>query len=165
MYNRISKISDNLYLGTWKAAVYATNPDKLGSEEKMDVIISALTEDEYDQYDLRSEDFEDVEWHRLIVDDDLYETIKDYFVSVHEIISKAIEQGKNVLVHCAQGVSRSPTLVAAHLMLENRINAEDALGYIRHKRLIIEPNMGFEHQLDELDTIIKSTTSELCENE
>ncbi len=150
---RISYIKKHLYLGTWKAAVYGTIPEKLGltNEHKMDVIISALTEQEYEDYDLTQEDFEDVYWYRIVIDDYLFEPINNFFERVHTIIKESIKKGKNVLVHCAAGVSRSPTLVAAHLLLNREFDSvEDTIDYIKKRRYIIEPNMGFEKQLEDL---------------
>lgn len=155
---RISFIQKHLYIGTWKAAVYATAPEKLGLHEtqKMDVVISALSEEEYEDYDLLDEDFEDVSWYRLVIDDYILENIYEHFNRVYLIIETAIKSGKNVLVHCAAGISRSPTLVAAYLLLSQQYqSAEEAIEYLKKMRPIVNPNMGFERQLEELEDNIK----------
>lgn len=52
-----------------------------------------------------------------------------------------------VLVHCAAGRSRSATVVAAHLMQDEHLSAEEAIEDIR-QRWWICPNIGFRQQLE-----------------
>ncbi|KUI63680.1 Dual specificity protein phosphatase 26 [Cytospora mali] len=52
-----------------------------------------------------------------------------------------------VLVHCAQGISRSATIVAAYLMWRKRASAANVLTFIKHKRRMVNPNKGFLDQL------------------
>ena len=52
-----------------------------------------------------------------------------------------------VLVHCLKGVSRSPSAVAAFLIKANGWTDEEAVQYLRHRRSIVEPNMGFQAAL------------------
>ncbi|XP_035661240.1 dual specificity protein phosphatase 4-like isoform X6 [Branchiostoma floridae] len=68
-----------------------------------------------------------------------------YFHKAADFIETGCTQGK-VLVHCAVGFSRSPTLVVAYLMLYHRMSAQEALRTIRAKRMI-GPNRGFLRQL------------------
>ncbi|XP_078620911.1 uncharacterized protein LOC144887522 isoform X2 [Branchiostoma floridae x Branchiostoma japonicum] len=68
-----------------------------------------------------------------------------YFKEGADFIDTAVKAGK-VLVHCAVGFSRSPTLVVAYLMLYHRMSAQEALRTIRAKRMI-GPNRGFLRQL------------------
>ncbi|XP_035661242.1 dual specificity protein phosphatase 7-like isoform X8 [Branchiostoma floridae] len=78
-------------------------------------------------------------------DDTPYFDISKFFDESAEFIKKARKLGK-VLVHCAVGFSRSPTLVVAYLMLYHRMSAQEALRTIRAKRMI-GPNRGFLRQL------------------
>ncbi|XP_078700354.1 uncharacterized protein LOC144927093 isoform X11 [Branchiostoma floridae x Branchiostoma belcheri] len=68
-----------------------------------------------------------------------------YFHEAADYVHHALRGGK-VLVHCAVGFSRSPTLVVAYLMLYHRMSAQEALKTIRAKRMI-GPNRGFLRQL------------------
>ncbi|KAF8163783.1 protein-tyrosine phosphatase-like protein [Crassisporium funariophilum] len=54
-----------------------------------------------------------------------------------------------VLVHCAEGVSRSVSVVAAFLMAQYGWAPMDAVHYIKSKRRIADPNFGFIQQLHE----------------
>ncbi len=47
-----------------------------------------------------------------------------------------------LLVHCLDGVRRSPTLVLAYLMIHHDMTVEDAIDHVIKVRRI-RPNMGF----------------------
>lgn len=113
-----------------------------------DVLISALTEEEYEDYVVMERLH--VEWHKLILDDEPGVDISSYFRVVHAIIHAALNRGATVLVHCAAGISRSPTLVAAYLMLDRHWSAEEALDFVGKRRLGIAPNAGFLRCLETL---------------
>ena len=75
------------------------------------------------------------------------EDISAHFDTTIEFISLALGRKEGVLVHCAFGVSRSSTLVIAFLMRRLGIGYLDALSFVRRKRPVVKPNMGFEQQL------------------
>ncbi|KII88276.1 hypothetical protein PLICRDRAFT_111351 [Plicaturopsis crispa FD-325 SS-3] len=54
-----------------------------------------------------------------------------------------------VLVHCAQGISRSASVVAAFLIASYGWTPPQAIQYVKSKRRIAEPNFGFVSQLHE----------------
>ncbi len=56
-------------------------------------------------------------------------------------------QGKNILIHCAAGISRSASFTIAYFMRERKIGFQAALEYVRSKRKCIHPNSGFRAQL------------------
>jgi protein-tyrosine phosphatase len=74
-----------------------------------------------------------------------------------KLIDNYIICGKQVLVNCWAGVSRSTTIVLAYLMYKNKWNVQDALTFVRSKRPIVNPNYGFIVQLynlqDKLHTL------------
>ena len=69
-------------------------------------------------------------------------------------ISEAIQfihdnrkNGENVLVNCAQGKSRSSTVVVGYLMVTQNMSFDEALVFTQSKRSIADPNEGFKAQL------------------
>mmetsp|Transcript_28650 Transcript_28650/g.73160 ORF Transcript_28650/g.73160 Transcript_28650/m.73160 type:complete len:714 (-) Transcript_28650:735-2876(-) len=52
-----------------------------------------------------------------------------------------------VLVHCTQGVSRSASIAIAYMLTKDRLSYDQALEYVRERRGICRPNLGFEVQL------------------
>lgn len=55
--------------------------------------------------------------------------------------------GAGALVHCAQGVSRSAAVAAAHLMRAAGLGPDEALAALRARHPAAEPNSGFVGQL------------------
>ncbi|KAG2122441.1 protein-tyrosine phosphatase-like protein [Suillus cothurnatus] len=60
-----------------------------------------------------------------------------------QYIGNALQSGGNVLVHCQQGVSRSPAIVIAYLIHDLGISYEQAYGLVKRRRPCINPNPGF----------------------
>lgn len=152
-----SLIKNGIFIGNAHSVIgnFATKDPDILDEKNIKVVISALTEEEYDDYMIAKEDFPNCDWHRLVIDDNPEEKISEHFFSVHKIISQAVSENKNVVVHCAAGMSRSPTLVIAYLMIENRWNYEEAISFVRKRREIIDPNVGFIKQLKGLEYKLK----------
>lgn len=87
--------------------------------------------------------------HKVIgVADARDEDLLDHFKDCWRYVRDALDGGGRVLIHCEQGISRSPTVLAAYLMREERMHPVAAIKYIRKFRPIIDPNPGFREQLD-----------------
>ena len=71
-------------------------------------------------------------------------SIQDLERVVH-FIRKHRQKGGGVLVHCAQGKSRSTTAVIAYLLAEKNIheNVFETLEFIKSKRMMAQPNNNF----------------------
>ena len=59
-------------------------------------------------------------------------------------IEEARLSSGNILVHCAQGKSRSSTAVIAYVMCKKNMKMEDATTFVKQRRLMACPNPGFE---------------------
>lgn len=69
-----------------------------------------------------------------------------HFAATFKFIDDARASGGKVLVHCAAGLSRSPTVVIAWLMHTNNWSATRAIHTLHEVRSVI-PNQGFLRQL------------------
>ena len=100
--------------------------------------------------------FPGINYRRVYVEDLESEKISLYFHKAYEFIEHALDenmQGANnvVLVHCAQGISRSATIVIMFLMRATGISVEQAMRFVKRQRDIIEPNEGFMKELQAFD--------------
>ena len=66
-----------------------------------------------------------------------------------------IENSGKIYVHCAAGASRSATIVIAYIMWKEHKNYNDAFLFVKEKRSLIFPNMGFVIQLKHFDSLLK----------
>ncbi|ALD62307.1 Dual specificity phosphatase [Mollivirus sibericum] len=80
------------------------------------------------------------------------EDLYNHFDLAHAFIADAHSRGMRVLVHCRGGVSRSATMVAAHLMMQHQMTWHEAIDKIRKSRRCVQPNPGFVTQLKALNT-------------
>ncbi len=56
----------------------------------------------------------------------------------------------SILIHCRAGVSRSPSIVIAWLIIQRNMTYEQAFNKVESKRPCISPNIGFVSQLKTL---------------
>ncbi|KAJ7474995.1 protein-tyrosine phosphatase-like protein [Mycena latifolia] len=64
-------------------------------------------------------------------------------------IERTLRRGKGVLVHCQQGVSRSPSIVIAYLIRNHAMYYDAALAFVKRKRACAKPDPGFARALIE----------------
>ncbi|CAG9335484.1 unnamed protein product [Blepharisma stoltei] len=93
-----------------------------------------------------------IRYCRVFVEDSEEEKIHYHFQKAFKFIDEAKEimlsgGSAAVLVHCAQGISRSATIVTMFLMKEYDIPFEQCVEYLKSQRYIVEPNQGFIKQL------------------
>lgn len=92
----------------------------------------------------------------------------------YAFINGALREGGAVLVHCAGGGSRSAAVLLAYLVQGRaeddgggadssesggRMDLVSALELARSKRPIVEPNVGFLHQLEQLEARSSSSST------
>ena len=133
MLNDINQITENIYLGNMDAAFDIKKLKKLGIR-KILTVMSAF-----------GNHFpENAFIHKTIeVDDDYNTNLIQYFKECLLFI----DGYDKVFVHCAAGMSRSPTIVIAYLMWKKKLFLNDAIKFVKNKRPEISPNLNFMKQL------------------
>jgi len=144
-----SKIYENFYVGSLRDG---TDPKKL-EENGITHIVSILSSMQYKKSD-KSEKYKtstlDEKYKRLriSIEDKTSSDLTPYFKSVAIFIHKALfEENGVVLIHCAQGKSRSVTLCCAYICSLTLVDWKSALNAIRHSRPLADPNPAFKEQL------------------
>ena len=77
--------------------------------------------------------------------------IDRFFEKCSDLIKTNRDRGNSTLVHCAAGVSRSACIVLAHLMRSHNMTLKRAYNYLKLRRPVIRPNVGFFRQLIEFE--------------
>lgn len=62
-----------------------------------------------------------------------------YLKEAIQKIDQALSAQRKVLVHCQQGIDRSPTVVMAYIMSKYNVTYEQACNFVRSKRRIADP--------------------------
>ena len=76
--------------------------------------------------------------------------------SAIDFIEKSIKSEGKILIHCFEGVSRAPALLASYLMWKYKYSREKAVSLIKEKRNCVDINLGFLFQLDKWQDFIKN---------
>ncbi|KAH3855182.1 dual specificity protein phosphatase 3-like [Dreissena polymorpha] len=87
-----------------------------------------------------------IKFHGIKAQDSPTFNMTIFYKEAVEFMDKALKSGGKVFVHCSKGVSRSPTIVIAYLMMKCNMDLMSAMRTIRPKRKI-HPNDGFIRQL------------------
>ncbi|KIM36508.1 hypothetical protein M413DRAFT_449062 [Hebeloma cylindrosporum] len=97
--------------------------------------------------------------YKIEIMDEKTVDIRPYLEGASSHIERALRAGRNVLVHCQQGVSRSASIVIAYLIRYHNMSYESASSLVRHKRACVKPNSGFVHALHEWEGAWKGVGS------
>eukprot|EP00026_Physarum_polycephalum_P017013 Phypoly_transcript_18087.p1 GENE.Phypoly_transcript_18087~~Phypoly_transcript_18087.p1 ORF type:complete len:219 (+),score=11.68 Phypoly_transcript_18087:110-766(+) len=83
----------------------------------------------------------------VLAEDDLYQEMLSIMLDCFSFIDECLAKNGRVLIHCTAGVSRSATVVAAHVMRECGLNADAAITLLQKFRPYVQPNLAFSAQL------------------
>jgi protein tyrosine phosphatase len=91
-------------------------------------------------------------YHKILdVEDEREADLKMHFQESAKWINQHIKEGRNVLVHCHLGVSRSSSIVIAYLMRYQNMSLKQSIEFVKSKRECIQPNPGFMEQLEKYE--------------
>jgi len=93
-------------------------------------------------------------YKQLDLADNAAANIAKYFVEAIEFIHEAVSAKKNILVHCAGGVSRSTSFVIAYMMFIEDLPFDKAFEFVKGKHERTNPNKGFLTQLQLFETVV-----------
>jgi len=86
--------------------------------------------------------------------------LSEHFKECITFIHEARKNNGSVLVHCIAGVSRSCTLSAAYVIIVSELSWNEAIDVIRCVRECVNPNYGFQKQLQTFDLLYASKVRE-----
>ncbi len=145
----ITQITDHIYISN---LTDASNIDLL-LKHNIKLVVALLVEthrtgEYYSQHGIdfehyRIADFGDADILELFGNGGVLDKIHAY-----------VSSGQHVLVHCQEGRSRSPSVVAGYLIKYQRMTDTAALELIRQKRPYADPHGGFLAQLEDYAGIL-----------
>lgn len=137
---------DEVARGIWLGALSAAAQTTMLRARGIEVVLTVAS-------GLRLELPDDFEHRQISMRDESEEDLLAHLGPALSIIRDARVAGKQILVHCYAGVSRSAAVVIAHLMTEARGRGDApswlaaAYRIVRSARPAVEPNPGFMRQL------------------
>jgi protein-tyrosine phosphatase len=109
---------------------------------------SETTSDENDQSEnIPSSNVALIEYKRISCEDAIEEQINRHFAEGSEFIDKVLQNHGSVLVHCREGMSRSPSMILAYLMKYQQWSLEKAYNHVVTCNGKLRINDGFKMQL------------------
>jgi len=154
-----SLVSENLgaplHLGGYKAAVNAAwlRKSKVGLiVDTAGGLASTLGPKYTKALQRRAAELPEVKVTSLQLKDDLQQQLDTEVLrtTVREVLDE-LSKGNAVLVHCAQGKSRSTTVVLCILCWAHKIPVSEALAMVKAQRAMAEPNSNFLQQLQAME--------------
>ena len=90
-------------------------------------------------------------------DDPGADIINCFFQTIDFIESKEeTDKPKVILIHCIEGISRAPALIAGYLMWKQNLRTENAIEFVKSKRKCVDINLGFIIQLHKWENYLFS---------
>merc|ERR1712002_209057 len=96
---------------------------------------------------------------RIPVRDNGLIDLRKHFQAAFDFIEEARRRDARVLVHCHAGISRSSTISIAYVMMHMNQSMSQAYQFVKSKRPIIAPNLGFVGQLMEFEQFLNKMAS------
>ena len=90
----------------------------------------------------------------FLIQDFPKQSISQHFAEHYEWMAEMKKQNRNVLIHCAAGVSRSASFTIAYFMRQRNLPFPHAYQWVKDKRKCINPNSGFRKQLIEYNGVL-----------
>ena len=121
-------IIDRVYIGTWQEAASLVNQNSVNITTVLNV-----AEPIYPRSNL-------IEYRNIIFADSA-PIPREQFDACMNFLNDRYSENKDILVHCALGVSRSPVIVGAFLVkIKYCSDLAEALALIKAKREIVNPH-------------------------
>ncbi|KAF8802210.1 phosphatases II [Phlegmacium glaucopus] len=89
--------------------------------------------------------------YRIDILDETTADLGRHLKNVCGFIDRTLRSGRNLLIHCHQGISRSASITIAYLIHNHGMSFETAHALVKRKRACIKPNSGFVRVLQEWD--------------
>ena len=94
-------------------------------------------------------------------DDPGADIINCFFQAIDFIESDYKKGPKKILIHCIEGISRAPAIIAGYLMWKYNLKTENAIELVKSKRNCVDINLGFIIQLHKWENYLFSPVEKM----
>lgn len=94
-------------------------------------------------------------------DDPGADIINCFFQAIDFIESDYKKSTKKILIHCIEGISRAPAIIAGYLMWKDNLKTEKAIELVKSKRNCVDINLGFIIQLHKWENYLFSPVEKM----
>ena len=94
-------------------------------------------------------------------DDPGADIINCFFQAIDFIESDYKKRNKKILIHCIEGISRAPAIIAGYLMWKQNLKTENAIELVKSKRNCVDINLGFTIQLHKWENYLFSPAEKI----
>lgn len=148
--DKITEIYPLLYLGNAKNVFQETDKFK---ELQIDIVINCCDEIVY-------ESKEKYLLEQFPIDDDgVNGSFIKYLDEIVDLIYHYLSNNKKIYIHCAQGISRSASIIIYYMMKYEQISFDRAYSKLYVMRSCISPNINFVKELKKRDIYWSSEDS------
>lgn len=133
----MNRISDRIYLGD----SYDARTRDILDESKITAILNVAG-------DLLQDSLGRTYVHAPLIDGPGNEN--HHMASAISELARLYKEGHTILIHCHMGVSRSPTVLAAFIAINDQIDFGTALDYIKKVRPIVHPHISLMKMAKEI---------------
>lgn len=137
-YNEIHQIFPFIYLGGSQHISDKKYLDKL----KIKAIINCIKFSPKSYFLKPYYKYIHIKWN----DDPLQNILYD-LDQITNFIYRCVSHKINILIHCEEGISRSPTAICSYMIKYLRMNTKYSCDLLYQKRCVVNPNEGFIDQL------------------
>ena len=160
----ISKITDNIYTSGYLVAKDITFLIKNNFTHIINCSRGSSMESPNDEI-IKSQNYEkspSIKYLPIFLRDDPgADIIHCFFQAIDFIESDYQKINKKILIHCIEGISRAPAIIAGYLIWKNNLTTEKAIKLIKDKRNCVDINLGFIIQLHKWQNYLFSLPEKL----
>jgi protein-tyrosine phosphatase len=127
----MNRITDQLWISDIDTVEYLSVP------EEVDIVVSTCQDEVRDAVHCSYEHFRMADGTQ---DDYGGDASYEYFERTVDFVREQLQTGRNTLVHCHLGVSRSPAVCAAAIAAERGLSFDEALEIVEDVRSKVNPN-------------------------
>ena len=139
-----------LYYGNKKPALNDEELNKIGIK----AIVCLMPKDSQIEHDTNKFTVLNIN-----TEDSILCSLNEWAEKTSDFIDKNIKENKPVYVHCIQGISRSTSCILYYLMTKRGMNLKQSFTFVRNKRNVASPTVGFFKDLINLDIKLYGNSS------